>query len=202
MKNRIFYVLLIATIILPAVPAFALNLLSGDLISRYSSVLHTPAETVASSEFQTSELAQTIHKLRQVMLFNLGDGIAAPQIGISKQIAVVMPTHSKLAALIPFRSSGFVIINPVLTVIDAKPRWFIESCLSLANIYRIVARAKKIHLDYLDEDGQPQSKDFSDYTSTIIQHEVEHLNGVLFPERADSSVAVGAPLKATAQIRP
>ncbi len=113
----------------------------------------------------------------------IGVGLAAPQIGKSLSIFIVRPNpKAKLR----------IFINPkIIEKINAKKptkaekeeRKKLEGCLSLPNIWGNVERAEKIKLKFLDEAGKSHSRTFEGFLSTIIQHEVDHLNGVLFPKK-------------------
>jgi peptide deformylase len=110
----------------------------------------------------------------------IGVGLAAPQVGKSLAIFIIKPTE---------KSKAQVFINPKITKIEeptgkAKGKTKkLEGCLSLHNIWGEVERAKAVWLEYLDETGKPHHKKFTGFIATIIQHEVDHLNGILFPKR-------------------
>ena len=93
-------------------------------------------------------------------------GMAANMIGVKKQIIVV--------AMGPF---VFPMINPVITKKTGKYQTE-ESCLSLEGV-RPCTRYKEIEVDYLDQDFKPQHGKFKDFTAQIIQHEVDHFEGIL-----------------------
>lgn len=114
-----------------------------------------------------------------------GVGIAAPQVGKSLQLFIIKPDHEA-----PFS----VFINPVVKLIypqekktskakQKKNRTKLEGCLSLKDIWGTVERAPKVEATYMDETGVTQTKVFSGWPATIIQHEHDHLEGILFPRR-------------------
>lgn len=116
-----------------------------------------------------------------------GVGLAAPQMGKLLQIFVTRPT---------VKSPITVFINPSIIAqnkaeqnaeqrrnkTEAKPKT-LEGCLSLPNIWGEIQRPQIIKLAYLDENGKPHKRKFSGFIAVIIQHEYDHLNGVLFPKR-------------------
>lgn len=122
-----------------------------------------------------------------------GIGLAAPQVGKSFQIFVVKPDTDA-----PFD----IYINPVLELMPEKEvkqknpsttsnaastkreeREKLEGCLSLKIIWGTVKRAKKVKLKWMDEKGQQHEAFFSGFYATILQHEYDHLQGILFPRR-------------------
>jgi peptide deformylase len=110
----------------------------------------------------------------------IGVGLAAPQVAKSLAIFIAKPTE---------KAKLQVFINPKITKIEeptgkAKGKTKkLEGCLSLHNIWGEVERAKAVWLDYIDETGKQHHKKFNGFIANIIQHEVDHLNGILFPKR-------------------
>ena len=140
-----------------------------------------------------------IEEMRQALLAAKdpeGVGLAAPQVGKSLQIFLAKPTP---------KSPIQVFINPVITqskaeyhtkqhrkiqrssayssakISDSSKK--LEGCLSLPNIWGNVNRSLMIVVSYTDEKGGSHKHKFSGLLATIIQHEIDHLNGILFPKR-------------------
>ncbi len=110
-----------------------------------------------------------------------GVGLAAPQIGKSVAVFIAKPQE---------KSKITVYINPQVVesgVIkkDNKKRRVkkLEGCLSLPSIWGEVLRSPQVKLNYYDKNGKNQTRIFKGFMATIVQHEVDHLNGVLFPKR-------------------
>jgi peptide deformylase len=103
-----------------------------------------------------------------------GVGLAAPQIGKSLSIFAMKPDKNIT-----------IIINPKVVSIKGKkkikkpPKTF-EGCLSLPHYYGPLVRPKHITIEYLSENGEKKVKTFKDFPAQVIQHEIDHLNGVLF----------------------
>jgi len=105
-----------------------------------------------------------------------GVGLAAPQIGVSKQIFIASPTVTP--------GEEFVFVNP--EILDAVGRELgMEGCLSLPGISGEIPRAKKIKFRAQDRQGKPVEMEVKDFFARIIQHEMDHLNGVLLIDRVD-----------------
>jgi len=109
-----------------------------------------------------------------------GVGLAAPQIGKSISVFITKPTEK--AKIIAF-------FNPEIVVQDETPKRNpkkrvkkLEGCLSLPNIWGEVLRAPTVTLSYQDKTGKKRVKKFTGFMATIVQHETDHLNGILFPK--------------------
>lgn len=116
-----------------------------------------------------------------------GVGLAAPQIGKSLEIFMAKPTE---------KSRISVFINPRILNLDQDPNSpripnppktkrvkKLEGCLSLPNIWGEVLRSPSVTLEYQTPTGKKQTKKFSGFMATIVQHEMDHLKGILFPRR-------------------
>lgn len=109
-----------------------------------------------------------------------GLGLAAPQIGISKNIAVIgySPTEEKKKKypdLVEIPKT--VLINPKIVWRSKETGLEKEGCLSIPEIEYDVARAKKIHIEYFDLDGNRKKLKAKGFLARVIQHEIDHLNG-------------------------
>jgi peptide deformylase len=106
-----------------------------------------------------------------------GIGLAAPQIGVLKRVVVVdvAKRQSEDAAPAPM-----VLVNPVLTWESEEKSVYEEGCLSIPDYYEEVERPAVVRVSYLDRDGQPQDIEADGILATCLQHEIDHLNGVLF----------------------
>lgn len=105
-----------------------------------------------------------------------GVGLAAPQVGISKRILIASPTMTP--------GEEHILVNP--EILEARGRELgVEGCLSLPGISGEIPRAKLIRFRALDRQGKPLEMEIKDFFARIIQHEMDHLNGVLLIDRVD-----------------
>ena len=81
-----------------------------------------------------------------------------------------------------------MIINPEITYYSREKKTDEEGCLSLPGIYGAVSRAKKIHLKYQDLNGKVIKEKIKGFEAVVVQHEVDHLNGILFIDRTDKII--------------
>lgn len=134
----------------------------------------------------TPELATFIDELFDTMYEANGIGLAAPQVGRSIRLFVVdadgmvedepdAPRYGKMA-----------FINPVVTHAGSTKVEFEEGCLSIPDVRETVSRPDQITIRYLDATFTPKEETYSGWMSRVIQHELDHLDGVLFIDRVGS----------------
>jgi len=156
-------------------------------------VLRQAARELSPEEIRGAEIQQLIEWMRETMRDAPGVGLAAPQVGLSLQLAVIedpadlqrMMPPEKLAERgrrpVPFH----VIVNPVLSLRGA-PVEFFEGCLSVAGFLGLVPRASHVSVNCLDEQGKPRSIAADGWYARILQHEIDHLHGTLYLDRMHS----------------
>ncbi len=110
----------------------------------------------------------------QTMYVEDGVGLAAPQVGISKRILIASPAMKQ--------GEEFVIVNPEVYSFSGRESG-IEGCLSLPGISGEVVRAQKIRVRYQDRFGKAFDLEAKDFFARIIQHEIDHLDGILLIDR-------------------
>ncbi len=150
-------------------------------------VLRSGAKRVARVD---SEVRQLCRDMFQAMYAAEGIGLAAVQVGITKQIIVVD---------IGAREDGFAplaLINPVIK--KSTPDLVVgqEGCLSIPNVYLDVRRPAGVEVSYKDELGRPCNLKASGLLARVIQHEIDHLNGILFVDRVENTLALTQELAA------
>lgn len=110
-----------------------------------------------------------------------GVGLAAPQVGRSVQLFIIKP--EKNAPFSVFMNVKVKILSEKTVRKGKSGHAKLEGCLSIKDVWGTVARAKKIEVSYMDETGKTHTQTFSGWVATIIQHEQDHLDGILFPRR-------------------
>ena len=132
--------------------------------------------------FNTPELHALIQDMQDTMRAMDGAGIAAPQIGVSLQVVIFgigsNPRYPD-AEQVPYT----VLINPTLTPIgdEIEDGW--EGCLSVPGLRGIVPRYTRLHYTGFDQFGEPIDRLVSGFHARVVQHECDHLNGILYPMR-------------------
>jgi len=137
-------------------------------------VLEQPAETI--TEFDTPDLNQLIADMFESMYAAHGVGLAAPQIGIGKRIAVIDVSFKEDP------EAKLVLINPEIVKLDGKISES-EGCLSIPDFRENVTRAKKATVRAQDAKGKFWEKTGEDLLARAFQHEIDHLNGKLYIHR-------------------
>ncbi|PNI09587.1 peptide deformylase [Arthrobacter sp. AFG7.2] len=139
-------------------------------------------------QLSANQLDRLITLMRQVMHEAPGVGLAAPQLGIPLQIAVLEDQYDvdpEAAALRKRSPLEFLaILNPRYTAVGTELASFYEGCLSLNGLQAVVARPEKVLLEFQAPDGSAVQQEFAGWQARIVQHETDHLNGILYVDRA------------------
>ena len=156
-------------------------------------VLRRPARTLTPDEILSAAIQRLIADMGETMRDAPGVGLAAPQIGEPVQLAVIEDRPEYFLNLSAREIAGHgrrevsfqVIINPVLSLIGDETTDFFEGCLSIPGFTASVARQRLVAVRCLDENAQPKIIEASDWHARILQHEIDHLFGILFTDRMD-----------------
>ena len=154
-------------------------------------VLRSRAKPLRPEEILLPSTRDLIAAMRETMNDAPGVGLAAPQVGVPLQLAVIEDREENMKDLsrevLAERErkpvAFHVIINPVLTLESPAEIEFFEGCLSLPGLVALVPRARKVKVECLDEHGQPRVIRASGWYARILQHEIDHLNGTLYIDR-------------------
>lgn len=153
-----------------------------DIVKTPSPILTQKAKQVEKID---SKIKQLVEEMKVVLRESkIGVGLAAPQVGVPIQLFIAAPELIKpnQTSQNPYR----VFINPAILKIakarkkTGKRKKQLEGCLSIPDIWGSVNRATSITFSYLDEHGKKHTEKFAGFMATIIQHEIDHLQGVLF----------------------
>lgn len=148
-------------------------------------VLRQPAKRVNKVD---DNLRTLIREMLQTMYSEDGVGLAAPQVGVNKQLLVIDedPENEESAPLI--------LINPKILSYSDEMAKGQEGCLSIPGVYLDVIRPAAVEVSFKDESGKPRKLKADDLLARIIQHEMDHLQGVLFVDRVENSIALNQEL--------
>lgn len=156
-------------------------------------VLRRRARELGRDEIATPAIQELIVGMRDTMRDAPGVGLAAPQIGESLQLVVIEDPPQAHAGMTPAQLAErersavafHVLINPLLTVEGDEQVAAYEGCLSLAGFSMIVPRWRRVRVEALDEHGDPVVKVASGWYARILQHEIDHLRGVVCCDRME-----------------
>ncbi|ABE49734.1 peptide deformylase [Methylobacillus flagellatus] len=133
-------------------------------------------------QFDTPELHALIKDMEDTMAHLNGAGIAAPQIGVSLRVVIFGVGHNPRypdAEQVPYT----VLVNPTLTPIGEELEDGWEGCLSVPGMRGIVPRYQRLHYTGYDQYGNPIDRLVSGFHARVVQHECDHLDGILYPMR-------------------
>lgn len=167
------------------------------IIQKENKVLRQVAKEVPVEEIKKKKVKDLIKKMSDVLsIAENGVALAAPQIGESLRLFIVDKN-----ALLPRKleekqeesmekkkkkkTDPLVFINPAIKKISKKKRVVGEGCLSVEGIFGTIKRADKLSVEAYDENGKKFTRGASGLLAQIIQHEIDHLNGILFIDRAE-----------------
>jgi peptide deformylase len=158
-------------------------------------VLRQPARLLTVDEILVERTQELIASMRETMRDAPGVGLAAPQVGVALQLAVIEDREEYMKDLsveqlaererkpVPFHA----IINPVLIPASESTLEFFEGCLSIPGFTALVPRAPRVRVECLDHNGQPHVIDASGWYARILQHEIDHLRGALYIDHMHST---------------
>jgi peptide deformylase len=176
------------------------SLQSGDaneleIIQCGDPVLRREARPVDPSTLKTPEMQRLIEQMHVTMEAAPGVGLAAPQVAVPLQLAVLQDgperwghvSDSDRAARQRDELPFTVLVNPVVTPVDPDDLvTFYEGCLSVPGLTGAVARYRAVRVQALDECGQALERVFTGWPARIVQHEVDHLHGLLYLDRVET----------------
>ncbi len=157
-------------------------------------VLRQRARELSLDELGSPRIQKLIVDMRDTMRAAPGVGLAAPQIGEPIQLVVIEDVAARQAHLSPEELAAreresvpfHVLVNPTLTVRTDEVVPAFEGCLSFAGFSMLVPRARKVRVEALDENGDRVVKVATGWYARILQHEVDHLRGVVCVDRMES----------------
>jgi peptide deformylase len=132
--------------------------------------------------FNTSELENLLADMRDTMQNLNGAGLAAPQIGVGLRVVIFGMDYNPRypdADAVPYT----VLINPTLTPLGNEMEEGWEGCLSVPGMRGLVPRYRQLRYTGVDDKGQPIARDVEGFHARVVQHEVDHLDGILYPRR-------------------
>jgi len=153
-----------------------------DIIINPHPILRKKSEEIKKEDLSTKEMKELFLDMDETMKKNNGAGLAAPQVGKNIRLIVINRENDK----------ALFLINPKITKRSWAREIEEEGCLSVVNekgeiIYGPVSRHKKINCSYLDKKGNKKTLAAQKLLARVIQHEIDHLDGILFIDRLEKS---------------
>ncbi len=142
-------------------------------------VLRKPSKAVAKIDRKILRLIRDLTDTLARQKDPEGVGLAAPQLGVNLRIFVMV----KGKEIVPVVNPEILAVSKKQIAKKKKGHSILEGCLSLPNYYTPLKRAEKVKLKYLTPDGKEKIEEFTGFSAQIVQHEVDHLNGIMFIDR-------------------
>jgi peptide deformylase len=147
-------------------------------------ILRRVADEVAPAELASEDFQRFLRDMEETMIASGGVGLAAPQVFVGKRVflARILPPSE------PSEEPGtLAFINPRIIAASQETAAAWEGCLSFSELQVLVPRARRVIVEFLDAAGQPRRLDAADFPARVIQHENDHLDGILTLDRAPST---------------
>ena len=133
-------------------------------------------------EFNTPELDALVGDMFDTMAALNGAGLAAPQIGVSRRVVIFgVEANPRYPDVEPVPTT--VLINPVIEILTPETEDGWEGCLSVPGMRGLVRRATKLRYSGFDQSGKPIERMATQFHARVVQHECDHLDGILYPMR-------------------
>lgn len=138
----------------------------------------------AVEEIPDPELNELVRDMFDTMEALNGAGLAAPQIGVLKRVVIFgVDSNPRYPDVEPVPTT--ILINPRIEPVDDDAEYGWEGCLSVPGMRGLVPRAARIRYSGVDPEGVPIEREASGFHARVVQHEVDHINGILYPMRIE-----------------
>jgi peptide deformylase len=138
--------------------------------------------SVPVARFDSPDLETLLQDMRDTMAHLNGAGLAAPQIGVLQRVVIFgVQSNPRYPGMEPVPDT--VLINPVLTPLSDEVEEGWEGCLSVPGMRGLVPRWARLRYSGFDERGRPFERVAEGFHARVVQHEVDHLDGILYPRR-------------------
>ena len=134
--------------------------------------------------FGTPELLELVADMKDTMAAKHGAGLAAPQIGVAQRVVIFGVDRNPRypdAEEVPFT----VLVNPRIVILTREVEEGWEGCLSVPGMRGVVPRYTKLRYSGFDEHGKPIEREAEGFHARVVQHECDHLDGILYPMRVE-----------------
>ena len=160
-----------------------------EIIQKENGILRQVAKEVPLENITSPEIKEIINDMKETLSAESdGAALAAPQIAVSLRIFIISPVAYEEMELefpkITFDKQHYVFINPLITKKSLDKKLVEEGCLSVRPLYGKVRRSSRVTLEAYDEEGNKFTMKVKGLLSQAFQHEIDHLNGILFIDKA------------------
>ena len=154
-----------------------------NILKMGNPILRQIAEPFSHEEIKSSETQSLIKRMWKIMDEAGGIGLAAPQIAVSKQLAIIRLDESSERYPGIESSPEYIMFNPVINYLTQETQGHWEGWLSVKGLRGYVERPSKIAVNYIDENLESNTLNLDGFLATVFQHEIDHLFGKLYIDR-------------------
>lgn len=154
------------------------------IITHPNKILRKRSEELDRNFVLNEEIQDLMQQMIPTMYKADGFGLAAPQIGKNIRLCAIGKEAIKMDEQNTLPAQDLILVNPVWSKLSRKTKIDIEGCLSIPKTFGKVKRYTEIHVEAMNERGEKLSFDAKDFFARVIQHEVDHLDGILFIDKA------------------
>lgn len=153
------------------------------IIQRGDPMLRRVAKPVDQRFIESEECANLLRNMVETLDDSGGIGLAAPQIAVSRRIAILSVPETRVEAenIPPLPLT--ICINPSIEVLSNEVNGYWEGCLSVPDLQGYVERPNHVKVDFVNADGKAESIEATGFLATVFQHEFDHLDGILYVDR-------------------
>jgi peptide deformylase len=155
-----------------------------DIAQLGQPVLREVAAEIDVAQIGNPELQAFLGEMLETLREQKGAGLAAPQVFASVRVFLAAITEPAEEGALPDYE---VFINPVMTPLEMETKAAWEGCLSFPELLVLVPRFRAVRIEFYDARGEPRSLDLADFPARVVQHELDHLDGILTIDRAAST---------------
>jgi len=148
--------------------------------------LHEPSQALTKDEILSPKIQKLIQDMIPTMYRGKGIGLAAPQVGVNVKLCVIGKEAIPEDFFPKDSTKDLVLINPTYKRTGKRVVQETEGCLSVPGKQGKVKRYRQVHVDALDEQGNPLSFEAGGYLAHVAQHETDHLNGIVYIDKAET----------------
>ena len=146
-------------------------------------VLREECRDLTPAEIVSEPLKRLVQDMRETMVEYGGVGLAAPQVHVPVRLALIEFGETSTRYDLESAQPLLVLFNTRLTLLDESPSGVWEGCLSVPGMRGYVERPSHVQVDYLDASAEPQRIVAEGFLATVLQHELDHLDGILYVDR-------------------
>jgi len=156
-----------------------------EIIQEGNKILREKTKKIPLKDFSSAKMKKTIKNMKEILdMQKDGVALAAPQIGESMRLFILSDKAYKIDGIENTKSKNLVFINPEIIKESKKKKWLEEGCLSVRGLVGKVKRSTNCTVEAYDENGKKFTRGAGGLLAQAFQHEIDHLNGILFIDKA------------------